>query len=174
METSKIVCIAAILLILVLTVKCKNRENFRMAPSTASFIPDYNLKGGAGVGGLHSGMIRGDMSLSGVDFGSMTKEDDPAHVNQAKAGEYVTAQDMLPDGTMGTIRPDDFMDTRQVSVQLKSRKWEGNNFWVINPIIEPVNSIHAYFDVDPLFDRPNSAYDSHDPELAATLGLVKI
>jgi hypothetical protein len=145
-----------------------------MAPSTASFIPDYNLKGGAGVGGLHSGMIRGDMSLSGVDFGSMTKEDDPAHVNQAKAGEYVTAQDMLPDGTMGTIRPDDFMDTRQVSVQLRSKRWADGNPWVITPIITPENSIHRFHDVDPLFDRNRSVYDSLDPEIAATLGLVKI
>jgi hypothetical protein len=173
METSKIVALLAILVVVAYVYKRQKREGFLIGPSTATLVPERDLRSG-----LNGAYIRGPMSLSGVDFAEMGGDVAPVTSAKDKAvNDYVMSQDLLPDGTMGGVRHTDPMDTRQVTVELRSRRWADGNPWLIQFPIEPVHSIHRFTDVDKHFDRPKTIYDSYDPETASfdySRGLVSV
>lgn len=161
MADPKLVCVVAIAVILIIAFGCKksDRADFSipsMAPSPAVLIPSFHPRSG----GLTMGVMRGSATTDGVDFASAAESTLTQTVKDNAVADYLTVQEMMPDQTMAGLKPSfDEMDTRQVSVQMRSKYWSGANPWVISPKIDPVHSIHRFTDADKDFDHAQSAYD---------------
>lgn len=107
------------------------------------------------ISGLSDAYFRSPPVSDPSMFKDMVPVDEPEQVSKDKVhGEFLTPQDLLGDSTMADPFSQDYPDTFNVGVALKSRFVSPSTVWNIGAdYIPPVNSVHSFRDVG-LGDAP--------------------
>lgn len=162
MNSSNIICLVAIALILVITFyKCPSKEGFRVAGPSA-MLPDV---GEVPLDMDHSPPI---MALNGSNFrgyGDLVESPSlPPQHKPEKMGDYLTPQDMMPSGSMeqGTRHREDGSipnENNVIAVNLAKNNLQldcvSATFNIGHEVVPVVNSVHANYD-NRLHYQPNS------------------
>ncbi len=171
MNSSNIICLVAIALILVITFyKCPSKEGFKVA---GAMLPDV---GEVPLDVDHSPSI---MALNGSYFrgyGDLVESPSlPPQQKPDKMGEYLTPQDMMPSGNMeqGTrFREDGSIPNENAVVALNLAKNRlqldcvSATFKIGSEAPPPVNSIHANY-TNRVHYQPNSLITNTEYDMGA-------
>lgn len=155
MEVSKVICVLAIALILVVAFyKCpKKSSGFKILPPANSVLPRSSSDQPLGELGGSLSALGGYQFRGGNGFADMVSSGKaaPAAKDQ-RIPELPTVQDMLPDGMVVGSRQSEPYEMRVATVQLRDKATSSDLATMLSMIgqepIHPVNSVHQIHDRD--------------------------